>query len=117
MYYWVSLVYNPKWRVYSNSYPTISQIHGTHCCSFIMHRYMFVTLLASVNRWQKAAKTNAMEAMKIKKYEAACGFFILGGGLQDALSICFRQLKDFQLGLCLARLAEGLHLSLQNCLL
>jgi hypothetical protein len=58
------------------------------------------------NRWQKAAKTNAMEAMKIKKYEVACGFFILGGGLQDALSICFRQLKDFQLGLCLARLQE-----------
>jgi hypothetical protein len=38
--------------------------------------------------------------------EYAAAFFLLGGSLNDAVNVCVRQLKDFQLAIALARVAE-----------
>ena len=37
----------------------------------------------------------------------AAAFFILGDSLKDAVSICLRQLDDFQLAIAIARTYEG----------
>lgn len=37
----------------------------------------------------------------------AAAFFLLGGSLKDAVSVCIRQLDDFQLAIALARTYEG----------
>lgn len=39
--------------------------------------------------------------------EYAAAFFLLGGSLKDAVSVCLRNLQDFQLAIALARVVEG----------
>ena len=39
--------------------------------------------------------------------EVAAAMFILGGSLSDAVTVCVRQLKDYQLALVICRLVEG----------
>jgi RAVE protein 1 C terminal len=39
--------------------------------------------------------------------EYAAAFFILGGSLKDAVTVCLRHLDDFQLAVALARVVEG----------
>lgn len=39
--------------------------------------------------------------------EYAAAFFILGGSLKDAVNVCLKQLKDFQLAVTLARIMEN----------
>lgn len=38
--------------------------------------------------------------------EYAAAFFLLGGSLQDAVTVCLKQLQDFQLAVALARIGE-----------
>jgi hypothetical protein len=38
--------------------------------------------------------------------EYAAAFFLLGGSLRDAVNVCVKQLKDFQLAVALARVVE-----------
>lgn len=37
----------------------------------------------------------------------AASFFLLGGGLRDAVNVCVRNMKDITLGITIARLYEG----------
>ena len=39
--------------------------------------------------------------------EYAAAFFLLGGSLKDAISVCLRNLGDWQLAVALARVVEG----------
>jgi hypothetical protein len=39
--------------------------------------------------------------------ELAAAFFLLGGSLKDAVTVCVKQLGDFQLAVALARVVEG----------
>lgn len=39
--------------------------------------------------------------------EYAAAFFLLGGSLKDAVSVCLRNLQDWQLAVALARVVEG----------
>jgi rabconnectin-3a len=39
--------------------------------------------------------------------EYAAAFFLLGRSLKDAVSVCVKQLKDFQLAVALARIVEN----------
>jgi len=39
--------------------------------------------------------------------EYAAAFFVLGGSLKDAVSVCIKHLQDFQLAIALARIMEG----------
>jgi hypothetical protein len=39
--------------------------------------------------------------------EMAASFFLLGGGLRDAVNVCTRNLNDLSLGIVIARLYEG----------
>jgi hypothetical protein len=39
--------------------------------------------------------------------EYAAAFFLLGGSLKDAINVCIKQIKDFQLAVALARIVEG----------
>ena len=39
--------------------------------------------------------------------EYAAAFFLLGGSLTDAVTVCLKQLDDFQLAVALARVVEG----------
>jgi RAVE protein 1 C terminal. len=38
--------------------------------------------------------------------EYAAAFFLLGGSLKDAVSVCLKQIKDFQLAIAIARVVE-----------
>ena len=38
--------------------------------------------------------------------EYAAAFFLLGGSLKDAVSVCIKQLSDFQLAIAIARVVE-----------
>jgi len=53
----------------------------------------------------KALK-NAYALMGKRRHHVAVGFFLLGGSLSDAVSVCLRNLKDVQLALVITRLYE-----------
>ncbi|OCB85636.1 hypothetical protein A7U60_g7286 [Sanghuangporus baumii] len=57
-------------------------------------------------RWRTAALKNAYALLGKQRYEYAAAFFILGGGLKDAVNVCIRYLNDFQLAVALARVVE-----------
>ena len=58
-------------------------------------------------RWQAAAFKNAFALLSQRRFEMAASFFLLGGGLRDAVNVCTRNLDDLCLGLTIARLYEG----------
>ncbi|TDL28114.1 hypothetical protein BD410DRAFT_870276 [Rickenella mellea] len=58
-------------------------------------------------RWRTAALKNAFALLSKQRHEYAAAFFLLGGGLRDAVNVCVKQLNDFQLGIALARVVEG----------
>ncbi|BGO90977.1 hypothetical protein NBRC10512_002265 [Rhodotorula toruloides] len=58
-------------------------------------------------RWKSAALKNAFALMSKQRFLFAAAFFLLGGSLKDAVSVCIRQLDDFQLAIALARTYEG----------
>lgn len=57
-------------------------------------------------RWRTAALKNAYALLAKQRFEYAAAFFILGGGVKDAINVCVKQLKDPQLAIALARVAE-----------
>ena len=57
-------------------------------------------------RWRTAALKNAFALLSKQRFEYAAAFFILGGGLKDAVNVCVRNLQDFQLAVALARVGE-----------
>jgi hypothetical protein len=48
--------------------------------------------------------TNYLTGILLSEYAAA--FFLLGGSLKDAVSVCIKQLSDFQLAIAIARVVE-----------
>lgn len=58
-------------------------------------------------RWRTAALKNAYALLSKQRYEYAAAFFVLGGGLKDAVNICIRYLSDPQLAIALARVSEN----------
>lgn len=58
-------------------------------------------------RWQAAAFKNAFALLSQRRFDMAASFFLLGGGLRDAVNVCTRNLDDLCLGLTIARLYEG----------
>src|SRR5687768_14034485 len=45
--------------------------------------------------------------MSQQKYITAAGFLVLAGRVRDAITLCYRQMNDFQLALVVCRLLEG----------
>ena len=43
----------------------------------------------------------------LRRPELAASFFLLGGGLRDAVNVCVRNLGDLSLAIAIARLSEG----------
>ncbi|OCH96047.1 WD repeat-containing protein [Obba rivulosa] len=60
----------------------------------------------SQSRWRTAALKNAFALLSKRRFEYAAAFFLLGGSLKDAVNVCVRNLKDFQLAVALARVVE-----------
>ncbi|KAK8845415.1 hypothetical protein IAR55_006128 [Kwoniella newhampshirensis] len=60
-----------------------------------------------LDRWKTAAMKNAYALLSKQRYEYAAAFFMLAGRPKDAITVCLRQLDDWQLGLALARVVEG----------
>ncbi|KAF8323322.1 hypothetical protein DL93DRAFT_2050227 [Clavulina sp. PMI_390] len=59
------------------------------------------------HRWRTAALKNAFALMSKQRFEYAVAFFVLGRSLKDAVNVCIKQLKDFQLAIALARIMEN----------
>ena len=78
----------------------------------------------STDRWKTAALKNAYALLGKQRFgelsnvllqfrdynkrviEYAAAFFLLGGGLKDAVNICIKYLDDFQLAIALCRVLE-----------
>jgi len=71
-------------------------------------------------RWRTAASKNAYALLAKQRYgmfqiyrpltlEYAAAFFLLADSLKDAVNICLRNLKDYQLAVAIARVYEGDH--------
>ncbi|KAL7418926.1 regulator of (H+)-ATPase in vacuolar membrane [Cryptotrichosporon argae] len=61
----------------------------------------------ATERWRTAAAKNAYALLSKQRYEYAAAFFMLAGAHRDALTVCLRQLDDWQLAVALARAVEG----------
>ncbi|BEI81268.1 hypothetical protein CcaverHIS002_0204280 [Cutaneotrichosporon cavernicola] len=61
----------------------------------------------SLDRWKTAAAKNAYALLSKQRYEYAAAFFMLAGSPKDAITVCLRQLNDWQLAVTLARAVEG----------
>ncbi|KAL1412038.1 regulator of (H+)-ATPase in vacuolar membrane [Vanrija albida] len=61
----------------------------------------------SLDRWKTAAAKNAYALLSKQRYEYAAAFFMLAGKPKDAITVCLRQLNDWQLAVALARCIEG----------
>ncbi|OCF41725.1 hypothetical protein I317_04429 [Kwoniella heveanensis CBS 569] len=59
-----------------------------------------------LDRWKTAAVKNAYALLSKQRYEYAAAFFMLAGQPKDAINICLRHLKDWQLGVALARVID-----------
>ncbi|KAK3371547.1 RAVE protein 1 C terminal-domain-containing protein [Lasiosphaeria ovina] len=60
-------------------------------------------------KWRTAALKNAYALMSKRRFEYAAAFFLLAGHLDDAVNVCFNQLKDLQLAIAVARVYKGDH--------
>lgn len=58
-------------------------------------------------RWKTAALKNAFALLGKRRFEMAAAFFLLGGSLRDAISVCLKQMGDFQLAVAITRIVEG----------
>ncbi|GJJ09914.1 hypothetical protein Clacol_004138 [Clathrus columnatus] len=57
-------------------------------------------------RWKTAALKNAYALLSKQRFAYSAAFFLLGGNLKDAVTVCVRQLNDVQLAIALARVVE-----------
>ncbi|WVQ94063.1 hypothetical protein IAU59_001141 [Kwoniella sp. CBS 9459] len=60
-----------------------------------------------LDRWKTAAVKNAYALLSKQRYEYAAAFFMLAAQPKDAINICLRHLKDWQLGVALARVVDS----------
>lgn len=60
----------------------------------------------SLPRWKTAALKNAYALLGKQRFEYAAAFFVLGGGVRDAVNVCVRNLNDPLLAVALARVLE-----------
>ena len=58
-------------------------------------------------KYKGIAVKNAFALLGKQRYEYAAAFFLLGGELKDAIGVCVKHLKDYQLALLRPRLYEG----------
>lgn len=71
----------------------------------------------TTERWRTAALKNAYALLSKQRYggvymivltvEYAAAFFMLGGAVKDAITVCLRQMNDWQLAVAIARAVEG----------
>lgn len=57
-------------------------------------------------RWRLAAQKNAFALLSQRRFNFAAAFFLLGGALKDAATVCVRNLGDLSLALAIARVYE-----------
>ena len=69
--------------------------------------YRFMSRDFTQPKHQAKAVNNAFSALSKQKFQLAAAFFLLGGSLRDAVTVCVRQLRDPQLALVVAVLVEG----------
>ena len=58
-------------------------------------------------RWKSAASKNAYTLLGRQQYRYAAAFFLLSGNIKNAIAICIKHLKDYNLPLVFCRLLEG----------
>ncbi|KAH9944024.1 RAVE protein 1 C terminal-domain-containing protein [Epithele typhae] len=58
-------------------------------------------------RWRTAAQKNAFALLSKRRFEYAAAFFLLGGSLKDAITVCLKNIGDWQLAVALIRVMEG----------
>ncbi|KAK5084491.1 regulator of (H+)-ATPase in vacuolar membrane [Lithohypha guttulata] len=58
-------------------------------------------------KWKSTALKNAYALLSRRRFEYAVAFFLLGGSLADAVSVCVNQLHDFQLAVAITRVWTG----------
>lgn len=61
----------------------------------------------TTDRWKTAAAKNAYALLSKQRYEYAAAFFMLAGDAKSAITVCLRQLDDWQLAVAIARAVEG----------
>lgn len=61
----------------------------------------------SSTRWRKAALKNAFVLLSKRKFQLSAAFFVLGGEVGDAITVCLKNLEDPQLALVVARLVAS----------
>jgi hypothetical protein len=54
-------------------------------------------------RWKSTALKNAYALLSKRRFHYAAAWFLLGGGLWDAINVCVHQLKDLQLAVAVCR--------------
>lgn len=59
--------------------------------------------------WRSRDMVTTLRALNLIRKEYAAAFFLLADSLKDAVNVCLRNLKDFQLAIALARVYEGDH--------
>ncbi|THH06398.1 hypothetical protein EW145_g4114 [Phellinidium pouzarii] len=57
-------------------------------------------------RWRTAALKNAFALLSKQRFDYAAAFFILGGGLKDAVNVCIKYLNDPQMAIAISRVVE-----------
>ncbi|KAL1897565.1 regulator of (H+)-ATPase in vacuolar membrane [Ceratocystis pirilliformis] len=58
-------------------------------------------------KWRTVAMKNAYALLSKRRFRYAAAWFLLGDCLQDAVSVCLKQLKDLQLAVAITRVYEG----------
>jgi hypothetical protein len=58
-------------------------------------------------RWRVAASKNAYALMSKRRYDLAAAYFVLSGSIEDAVSVCIKNMNDPQLALIVCRIVEG----------
>ena len=61
----------------------------------------------TIQRWKTAASKNAYALLGRQQYRYAAAFFLLAGSIKNAIGICVKHLKDYNLPLVFCRLMEG----------
>ncbi|RMZ80105.1 hypothetical protein DV737_g3178, partial [Chaetothyriales sp. CBS 132003] len=58
-------------------------------------------------RWQATALKNAFALLSKRRFEYGAAFFLLAGGLKDAVHTCVSKVKDLQLAVAIARVYDS----------
>lgn len=74
---------------------------------YLTYVYYLINTVMQEERHRAAALKNAYVLMGRHQYELAIGFFLLGGDIISAITVCAKTFGDDQLALVICRLFEG----------